>query len=279
MTVYFEDKDPILIENRAGVLFPTMYLLAKNPKLVDSLNVFGIHSGIVEKLQKGADLMAPGIVKNKPNFLKKLDKHDYIYLRIVTESQSDGKVCSPILAIAQCLMASHEMVSYNLSAGRFAKIVHIIDDTLWQTGSQKIDNAEASRLCIEAHPWIEDVVNDEEFPKIGELAIETDGLEPEAPTEQEIVENIEEQPEIDLTEVYDRAVINALLHCLKTTFSGRNSDRPDLPILNSTFYSKFIMPLIISPDEDFNLKLTSFKSLPKFLDSCENQFNLIKTRV
>ena len=299
LTVYFEENDPILIETRGGVLIPTMYLLAKNPNLVDSLNVFGIHPGIIDKLQKGADLMAPGMVKNKSNFLKKLDKNDYIFLRIVVDSpnsESGEKTSSPILAIGQCLMASHEMVSYNLSAGRFAKIIHIIDDKLWQAGSQKIDTELASKLCIEAHPWVDDKneLDDQEFPKIGELAQElvhdqenTEDV-PEAEPEQ-INENNEncviegeednEAESISESEIYDKILINALLHCLKTEFSKKPNERPQLPILNSTFYSKYIMPLILLPEEQetFNLKMTSFKNLPKFLDYCQEELNLLKT--
>ena len=48
MTVYWEDADPILIENRGGTLFPSVYLIWRQPRLLTSNRVFFIHSGVLE---------------------------------------------------------------------------------------------------------------------------------------------------------------------------------------------------------------------------------------
>merc|ERR1712045_993694 len=55
ITCYFEESDPVLLENRGGTLIPTVYLIWKCPNLLPSNKVFTIWPPVLTKLQKGAD--------------------------------------------------------------------------------------------------------------------------------------------------------------------------------------------------------------------------------
>ena len=137
-----------------------------------------------------------------------------------------------------------------------------------------------------------EVVFEEEFPVVGEGEGGQEEQEGQEAQEQEVQVEEDQDPDQEPTEepevepnqpsdsdLQDQMLMSALLKTLKTTFREKNP--PTLPLLNSAFYSKYIMPNI-SPHPSnqslkFNLKQTSFKNLPNFLSSCEQELELLTT--
>jgi len=238
--LFSENDEPMILESKSGKLIPSIPLVLKCPSYLKSENVFLIHHHVFERLQKGADLMAPGLLLNRDNLtgISNLNKNDVIGIRSVTNS---GQI-NPILAIGQVVMSQSDIQASQLKSGKFAEVITILGDELWNSGSlKKLPSDADSVLHLETHP-IKDLVESEH---------EKEQSPPEI-----------EKLEISEVEQNDEILLNALLSSLKTTF--RSADAPEFPILNSTFYSKYIRPNIES--DTFDLKTTTFKKLPVFFN-------------
>jgi len=63
--LFSENDEPMILESKSGKLIPSIPLVLKCPSYLKSENVFLIHHHVFERLQKGADLMAPGLLLNR----------------------------------------------------------------------------------------------------------------------------------------------------------------------------------------------------------------------
>ena len=236
--LYSENDEPMLLESKSGSLIPSIPLILKCPGFIKSENVFLIHHHVFERLQKGADLMAPGLLLSQANLaeISNLNKNDIIGIRSVT----DSGLVNPILAIGQVVMTQNDIQESNLKSGKFAEVIAILGDELWNSGSlKKLPSDADAESHLETHP-IKNTTESEQEQSLPDI----------------------ETLEISEVEQNDEILLNAVLSSLKTTF--RSADAPEFPILNSTFYSKYIRPIIKL--ETFDLKNTSFKKLPVFFN-------------
>jgi len=288
VTCYFEDSEPVLLETKGGSLIPTVYLIWRCPSLIPKTKVFAVWPIVLTKLQGGADLMAPGVImsgslEHRNACLESMDKNDVIGLRVLNE-----KGGTAIVAICEVLMTNGEIMESRLRQGRFARVVNIIADSLWEAGSRKL-------------PTEDDRVNCENVHKIGEIPTEKADEGENSENEESDSKNVEngvkslgiedKNPEsspetetVSVAKAMDDLLMHGLLHALKTTF--REKTPPDFPILNSQFYTKFVQPNIPAFDntsvseaastQSFELKKTSYKKLPNFLNYCE-EIGLIST--
>lgn len=287
MTVYWEDADPILIENRGGTLFPSVYLIWRQPRLLTSNRVFFIHSGVLERLQGGADLMAPGVILCKNNDVERLQKNNMVGFRTLS---SEG--ASAIIAIGRVIMTNAEIKerSRGLTQGRFAQIITVLGDTLWQAGSQWLPSQSHITKCNGYHmpvPDPEEITGTAETEEKDDSHEQSDtvhnpentttpsDLESTSPEAQEAkspeqieAENIAAQL-IQQTETMDKLLECGMFTALKTTF--RERDPPALPLLCSQFYTKYVYPNIPKRESDpkFEIKKTSYKNLNDFLKQLE----------
>lgn len=237
--------------------------------------------------------MAPGVIMSgsleyRNSCLESIDKNDVIGLRVLNE-----KGGTAIVVICEVLMTNGEIMESRLRQGRFARVVNILGDSLWEAGSRKLPNEDDQASCENVH-------------KIGEINTEKagtgdneDGNSENEESDSKNIENgvksleIEDKnPEktasatetVSVAKAMDDLLLHGLLHALKTTF--REKTPPEFPILNSQFYTKFVQPNIPAFDNTsvseaaatqcFELKKTSYKKLPNFLSYCE-EIGLIST--
>lgn len=132
--LFLENDEPVLLESRSKSLIPTVPLVLKSPWLIKSTNVVNIPHHVFEQLQNGSDLMASELVDQENEFvandftqLKNLNKKDIIGIRSITETG----VVNPILAIGRVIMTQAEIQQSELKSGKFAEIITIIGDELW----------------------------------------------------------------------------------------------------------------------------------------------------
>ncbi|XP_064625145.1 eukaryotic translation initiation factor 2D-like [Lineus longissimus] len=124
--VYVLKKNPIFFEVDR-VVYPTVYTLWKFP---DLLPVFTTWAPVIQRLQKGADLMLPGVIVKgpvTPETFKHLDKGTPASVNLLPNK-------API-AIGKTAMSGSDMY---LSAmrGKGVMLYHVYKDQLWAHGDK-----------------------------------------------------------------------------------------------------------------------------------------------
>ncbi|XP_059175627.1 eukaryotic translation initiation factor 2D-like [Physella acuta] len=268
--VYFTGKNPIFFEN-FKTLYPTVYTLWQYPSL---LPVFRTWPPVFEKLQKGADLMLPGVISDKepsPKMFGNLKKGDLVCISIAGNK-------SP-LALGKALLSGEDMYM-SAMRGKGVQVLHIMGDNLWELGDKS-----RPPLVPEDVPSVdggdgEGEGTEGQSPPTGdggltELADGVVGLEvggddktsdqpvgtaannESSDVSSEDEEKVEEEDPID--------EMDELLHFCFACAIKAKVQKSDLPLLTSHFLRNFMQPY--SGGKPMDLKNSSFKKLSKFLQS------------
>ncbi|XP_005101830.1 eukaryotic translation initiation factor 2D [Aplysia californica] len=275
--VYSVAKNPIFYDIFKR-LYPTVYTLWQFPEM---LPTFRTWPPVFSKLQKGADLMLPGVIPDKrpsPKMFGNLQKGD-----LVTVTVAGNK--APV-ALGKALLSGEDMYMSALR-GKGVSVLHIAGDTLWEFGDK------SNPPCIP-----------EPVPKSGE---DDDGDNKEGNPNEAVgasvvadLENVKlegdptesVQGTSDATEVDDQSSLGAALmegkdeggsdeeedeeeqrdpvaemderlhFCFACAIKGRVK-KSELPVLTGNFLRNYMQPF--SADKQLDIKKSTFKKFSKFL--------------
>ena len=234
MSVYSFENEPILVELSSGTLIPYLYPIWEKLLQIPSLHVAPF---LLEKFNKGADLMAPGIITPPGGKIESdIEKHKAVSIKIIGQRHP--------VAIGVAEMNSDQLNRPN-PTGKAVRIISVIGDTLWASGSKKIPPQEEDTDLIgitvqNTEPDYFEIDGDE--PEVEIKDEPKVNLEPEnkPEEEEEIIPEIE--AEVDIRDV--RKEQDELLeYCFKAAIKLKLQPNKEklLPILCSTFYSQLML--------------------------------------
>lgn len=256
LTVYTADKRPMFFEVTEKEIYPTVYTLWIVPNLIP---VFTTDSSVLPILAKGADLMAPGVLR-KGDGAKSWGHHRKG--EIVAVNLSSNKSCCAVGSLNR----SSEDIYMSGGHGVCVNIKHVFGDKLWSiepSACLQIPVAEAAyqppKACDfpalgqekEKKVKVEPIVEPSKAPEEA-----TNGIEGLCLDDLEDVDG-DEGDEDEGQDTPDVILRRAFLTVLKT--QGKSLK---LPLLVSTFYATHVQPAC---EPKVDIKQTSFKKLGKFL--------------
>lgn len=257
LTVYSSDKRPMFFEVSDKEIYPTVYTLWLVPSLVP---VFTTDPSVLPILSKGADLMAPGVLR-KGDGAKSWGHHRKG--EIVAVNLSSNKSCCAVGSLNR----SSEDIFMSGGHGVCVNIKHVFGDKLWSIEPSvclQIPVAEAAYKAPTSSDFpalgqekvkkpkevIAEVPQSYSAVAVGVEELHLDDLE-------DVDESEEEEPE----DTPDDILRRAFLTILKT--QGKSLK---LPLLVSTFYAAHVQPAC---EPKVDIKQTTFKKLGKFLAQME----------
>lgn len=262
LTVYSADKRPMFFEVTEKEIYPTVYTLWLVPNLIP---VFTTDPSVLPILSKGADLMAPGVLR-KGEGAKSWGHHRKG--EIVAVNLSSNKSCCAVGSLNR----SSEDIFMSGGHGVCVNIKHVFGDKLWSiepSACLQIPVAEAAYQPPKAS----------DFPALGQEKEKKVKPAVEAVPKLEVTEGIdglsledlqdadgdsdEEDDEAVAEDTPDDILRRAFLTVLKT--QGKSLK---LPLLVSTFYATHVQPAC---DPKVEIKQTTFKKLGKFLAHMESE--------
>ena len=209
-----------------GMLFPTLYALWIDPTLCPRMETV---SGALDSLQRGSDLFRPGVVSVTGVLVK------------------DGPVAicirGTLLGVGRALMNNEEFEKSD--SGAVLVTLHMFGDLLWQMGSKHDPISIEASLFAAAEPSESELQDSIAVAEIQKEKEEAKSILAANVTSAEM--------DLLLQETFVRAL---RLRVQKT----------DLPILYSTFFSKYMLPSA-PVDRELNLKKSTYKKIGVFLDS------------
>jgi len=128
VNVFVVNKNPVLFEDRGGVLYPTVTLLWRYPDLLPRIRTW---EPVYHKLCGGADLMLPGVVtKGFPTAenLHRLRKLQPVAIHVI------GNVAAVAIAFAN--LSADDMIGAAMRGKGFI-VVHTLNDELFKFGKDK----------------------------------------------------------------------------------------------------------------------------------------------
>lgn len=254
--VYAVNKTPLIfIVN--DKFYPTVYFLWKHP---EALYQFVMHESILPKIQAGADLMLPGVLIEGEISVVKLGKLE------------KGVVCAVCLqnnraavAVGTTNISSLDMLECGMR-GKGVQIVHVVGDFLWKMGPKDhLPNIPLEMPIINDTNEVETeklesaTINDETNAENNNLCNQLSSMDVETITMN--------QPTI-LEEFTQFFLITLKLYMKKTA-----NHEPVLPIIATTFHSKYLLPVIEQADalERVSVQKTEFKRFNSFLQHMQDQ--------
>ncbi|KAL2006368.1 hypothetical protein VTN00DRAFT_10022 [Thermoascus crustaceus] len=261
-----------------GRLYPTVYTLWHNPRLVPLLHAPEL---VMKKLSGGADLMTPGLA-NGPPFPERAVKG-----AIVAVASLDRPTVPLFVGVCEIDIAGLREVRG--AKGHAVRGVHWEGDELWAWSSASRPGQPAPEFLEGWDQGINDIEQGVEELKLeeeaGERPVEPDGSVSvsEIPEEQPEEPPIEEEKELTTKEI-DEAFVKAFLYSLYQ----HKKDNPSsptyglsLPIQPSALISSLITPYlpIYSPQQAqfYQIKKTSWKNVKKFIKHLDKQ-KLVKSK-
>lgn len=261
VVVYCTGKNPIFYHIFKSI-FPTVYTLWQHPEIIPSFRTW---PPVFQKLQKGADLMLPGVIPDNPPSPKmfgNLGKGDLVSIKIAGNK-------APV-ALGKALQSGEDMYLSGLR-GKGVQVLHIFGDSLWEHGDKSTprvipevlphtdtdDNTLEDTDPAAAGNDLPDSVLHMESLEIAQSADATISsiCAAEAEEKEEEVEKEEEKDPI--------AEMDKLLNfCFACAVKSRVK-KADLPLLTSNFLRNFMQPF--NGGQQLDLKKSSFKKLSKFL--------------
>jgi len=264
--VYRIRENPMLFEVQEKI-YPTVYLLWENPKLVSRVKTF---HHVIKILIGGADLMLPGLVvtENEDYYTKPFTKSQVVS---VTTTDSNWPV-----AVGFSLVDSNVLTVGHENKGKGVIVNHVFGDHLWQMG--KKTSPPKGALVEEG-----DITN--LGNKFDETIIVEQIDEESQPTIEEKKKNDNEESEQDKVLTHDerqtllikeKVLMDELLQqCFLTALKAKLKDK-DLPSLTSNFYRNLV--LTSCPDNNtLDVKKTTFKKLSVFMNKMAD-LGLIKLK-
>ncbi|GJQ78855.1 hypothetical protein Trydic_g8647 [Trypoxylus dichotomus] len=252
--VYLVQKRAIAFEID-GTLYPSLYLLWKCNDLIPSITT---SSFVISKIMNGADLMAPGIIRDP-------SKCDVFQANQLVSINSNDNI-API-AIGVTTISSHYLESID-PRGKCVIIYHVHGDKLCSLEDMSV----LPIPNLGPPKWLTySVESTNDFPPLsgngetGDISLIEEVSETLAVStidggEEENIATIDN----DVDEVVDMDKI--LIDCFLTAI--KYSKNLELPMLTSSFYKLVVMPLC-PPDKNLDMKKTSFKKLGQFLKHME----------
>jgi len=253
--VYRIRENPMLFEVQDKI-FPTVYLLWENPKLVSRVKTF---HHVIKILIGGADLMLPGLVVT--------ENEDY-YTKPFTESQVVSVTTTDSswpVAVGFSLVNSSVLTIGHENKGKGVIISHVFGDHLWQMG-KKTSPPKGALVAEDAMTNLENKIEDTSIAeqKTEESTLPTmreEELDIEEATQEKILTHDEKQKLL----MEEKVVMDDLLQqCFLTALKTKLKDK-DLPSLTSNFYRNSVLPSC--PDNTtLDVKKTTFKKLSVFMN-------------
>ncbi|XP_071954472.1 eukaryotic translation initiation factor 2D-like isoform X2 [Antedon mediterranea] len=269
--VYCLGKNPLFFEQDKQ-LFPTVYTLWKFPNI---LPYFTTWPPVLEKLQGGADLMLPGVVKIGD--LPTVGKGDVCGVNLVGNQAAVG--------VGVAHWSTEDMLASGMR-GKGVLTLHTYGDQLWEYGDKttppqipmKCLNMEDSQQladdAVAEHTGADGTGADGTGAATDGSQSATDNTQEDSGATQECSNEInqltlEHTNEMDDEEVEEEPLEERvakmdvlLMECF--LFSLKYVKKSDLPLLASTFYAQHVQKCCPS-NKSIDIKKTSFKKLSKFL--------------
>ena len=288
--VIFEGSNPILFEYDKEVYYPTVYLLQLfNAGIGENIieNFALIYDATVEYIINGADLMLKGVI-NREN-IKNNDKlfklGDLFYIQTVT-----GYICGVGTSLIDKKLMNLD------TGGKFLRVLHKIDDSLYNLGDKKELKPLIEQKKIEFEDKkenveeknIEEIKNEinEENKKEGEKKennlineindnIEDIKLESneKGEEEEEEKENAEEQQEQE--EKVSKEEIDENLDIIFLTLCKLHLQNEKFPMDPGKLYHDFMKPLSIEMHKNINIKFSSYKKVNDYFKYLSKEKNLV----
>ncbi len=260
-------------------LYPTVYTLWHNPRLVPLLHTQGF---VVEKLRGGADLMTPGLTRGPP-FPEKAKKNAVVAVASIEKSTVPAFV-------GVCEVDVSTLQKVQGAKGHAVRGVHWEGDELWawsHTGAGGRPSPESiaewddpsnkaglskgvQNMALEEG----DVDGQGEGGVSLEESTNRNGHPDEDSQERNGPEEREEEPS---THEIDQAFYNAVLYALYD--ARKNSSPPhhgiDLPINPSFLISNLVQPYLpirsVTQTQYYTIKKSSWKNTKKFIKHLEKR--------
>ena len=278
--VIFEGSNPILFEYDKEVYYPTVYLLQLfNAGIGENIieNFALIYDATVEYIINGADLMLKGVI-NREN-IKNNDKlfklGDLFYIQTVT-----GYICGVGTSLIDKKLMNLD------TGGKFLRVLHKIDDSLYNLGDKKELKPLIEQKKIEFEDKkenIEEIKNEinEENKKENNLINEiNDNIEDiklesneKGEEEEEEKENAEEQQEQE--EKVSKEEIDENLDIIFLTLCKLHLQNEKFPMDPGKLYHDFMKPLSIEMHKNINIKFSSYKKVNDYFKYLSKEKNLV----
>ncbi|GFR72688.1 eukaryotic translation initiation factor 2D-like [Elysia marginata] len=245
--LYYSGKNPVFYHIFKS-LFPTVYTMWQHPEILPSFRTW---PPVFEKLQKGADLMLPGVVPDNqpsPRMFGNLRKGELVSIKIAGNK-------APV-ALGKTLLSGEDMYMSGLR-GKGVQVLHILGDSLWEHGDRSTpphipeqlppstdeDNSVMEDTDPAASSPVGDGVDPDENAEkmesldISEEAASTSATQGEEEEKEDDVVNDEQEEETDPVAEMDK-----LLHfCFVCAVKSRVK-KADLPLLTGQFLRNFMQP-------------------------------------
>uniref|UniRef100_A0A8D3D8Z7 Eukaryotic translation initiation factor 2D n=1 Tax=Scophthalmus maximus TaxID=52904 RepID=A0A8D3D8Z7_SCOMX len=248
VTLYVLHKNPLFFELEKQ-LYPTVYVLWRYPAL---LPTFRTWPPVLQKLIGGADLMLPGLVVPS-NGLPDVKRGDCCAVTVVNNG-------APV-AVGTAAVSSAEMRSSGLKGRGVSSCL----PTLNVSG---IEEEEGELKCVaeEQNPGETDQV----CSGTQELSLteQQEGKGEKGNEEKEENQDDQKKPQ----EIMDALLVQCFLHALKSKVK-----KSELPLLTSTFLRIHMFSCCPS-GKQLDIKKSSYKKLSKFLQSMQQQHNLVRVK-
>ena len=283
--VIFEGSNPILFEYDKEVYYPTVYLLQLfNAGIGENIieNFALIYDATVEYIINGADLMLKGVI-NREN-IKNNDKlfklGDLFYIQTVT-----GYICGVGTSLIDKKLMNLD------TGGKFLRVLHKIDDSLYNLGDKKELKPLIEQKKIEFEDKKENVeeikneINEEnkkedekkENNLINEINDNVEDIKLESnekgEEEEEEKENAEEQQEQE--EKVSKEEIDENLDIIVLTLCKLHLQNEKFPMDPGKLYHDFMKPLSIEMHKNINIKFSSYKKVNDYFKYLSKEKNLV----
>ncbi|XP_068189560.1 eukaryotic translation initiation factor 2D isoform X1 [Antennarius striatus] len=280
VTLYVLHKNPLFFELERR-LYPTVYVLWRYPSL---LPTFKTWPPVLQKMVGGADLMLPGVVVPSSG-LPDVKQGDCCAVTVVRNR-------APV-AVGTAAVSSGQMHSLGMK-GRGVCVLHTYMDNLWALGDksgppslpdseseEQEQNGEDDEVSEGGEEELERCVEGEQS-STGETSTRPASPSLEklnlAEQEEEMSEkgNEEEEGSQDEQKMsqddMDSLLLQCFLHALKSKVK-----KSELPLLTSTFLRNHMFSCCPS-GKKLDIKKSSYKKLSKFLQTMEQQRNLVRVK-
>ena len=296
--VIFEGANPILFEYDKEIYYPSIYLLELfNAGIGDNIiqNCALIYDATVDYIINGADLMLNGVINR--NDIKNSEKNfklgDLFYVQTNT-----GYICGIGTA-----MTDKKIMDIN-QGGKFLRILHKIDDSLYNLGCKKElkplieqkkikvedlkeeENEDKNEIKEEAkkedkkeEKEIKDEDNNNKNIIINETVENINNIKLEDGEEKENEEEKENDKEDDKEENEENNItkeeIDENLDIIFLTLCKLHLHNEKFPMDPGKLYHDFMKPLSEQIHKNINIKLSSYKKVNEYFKYLSKEKNLI----